>query len=162
MELRAHHARVKLRLLSLIGFVFAGGGIWMISTEPVWSENWWAGLGGVGLFVPALLILLQRSCDPRPALLVTAAGLHDSRTMDDLVPWSAIASIREKFVYGQHVLTLDLSQPDSTFVRSPMKRLVNLLNRPFGFGDVYINLFGLDVASQDVRIAIERYKAIQG
>src|SRR5688572_15271523 len=150
MEFRAHHSRLKLRLLSLIGLVFAGVGIWAVSSEPIWSEHWWAGLGGIALGVPASLILLRRSLDSSPALVVNATGLCDSRTMDNMVPWSAIASIRERFVYGQHILALDLTQSGNNFVRSPMKRLVNFLNRPFGFGDIYINLFGIDVTSHDV------------
>jgi hypothetical protein len=158
MELSASHASGKLRLLGLMGLLFVGLGVWIIGSEPAYSFDWWTGgVGGVVFFGVVSGLLLKRSFESVAALIVNQNGIFDRRVVDAMIPWTAIESAAERHFFGQHFVALYLSRPRQDFIRSPMKTMLALLNRPFGFGDINISFQALDISADSVRSAISHY-----
>ncbi len=94
-------------------------------------------------------------------MVVDLNGFFDSRAMDCAIPWNAIKSISEGRLIGAHYFSLRLTQPAADFIKSPTKRMLGLVNKPFIGGDVFVPLQLLDTDIRDIRAAIGHYKTLE-
>jgi uncharacterized protein YjbI with pentapeptide repeats len=94
--------------------------------------------------------------DPRPVVILDAAGVHDRRLTDAPVSWSDLRSLGPMQMNGQDMLALEVERPQryglSRYPLFAVNRLsARLLRRP----ELVIRLTGLDADMQGVIDAIQ-------
>ncbi|MBX3594947.1 STM3941 family protein [Sphingomonas sp.] len=149
-------------LLAVVAGVAALGG-WLALDRVEGSQGgvadpatWLHAMGWLILLCAGagLAVIVRQMLRTGPVVEVDARGIRWSRWSDEVIPWAAITRIEPQVMGRQLFLCLWLDQPDRYPCRSLLGRLA-WANRRMGFGDIALNMQGLDRSFDDLLAAVE-------
>jgi hypothetical protein len=133
---------------------FAGGGIFLILLKGPQLVLWL----GVAFFGLGSLVFLWQLLDPRPRLVINSQGVYDRTNGAGWIDWSDIRAAWVASVMGHDFLCLEVLDPEKYLGRmSRWRRLVGRINRGAGFTELYLNLSGVAVRTDQVLRGIEEH-----
>lgn len=153
----ARYSKPKLILYGVGALAFVGAGALLVTRPAATLGMRWFGLLAVLFFGVCAIAVARRLFDSGHVLLINEAGLFDRRATDRMVPWPAVADIREARVRNQRFYALELSQPLRQFVDDRYKRMLLGLNRPWVRNGIFVNASGLSASHEEIGIAMRRY-----
>jgi hypothetical protein len=147
------YARGKLAGCALGGFAFVALCVWLI----------WSGIAAHGSFKQAIMAVgvvffgavglyaIRQMFIRDPAVVISLAGIMDSRISESIIPWPAILDIDIREVHRQKFLLLQLDPAfKKTMKQTRTASIGNSLNAAIGYQGVALNVAGLEVHVDEV------------
>jgi hypothetical protein len=141
-----------LLLAGCMAFVLLGAWTAGLFGSPPKPGREWIGWLSIALFGLGGLAIGWRLFDRDDQIRIDAKGFYWKRWSGNLIPWSAIADVREARVSGQTLLCLLLEDPHRFASTTLMGRLSGT-NKAMGFGDVTVTASGTDKSYAQLRNA---------
>lgn len=148
--------RIVLLLFASVGFVALG--LWLAGAfgpSPKPGREWLGWLCAL-FFALAPFKLVPRLSDRSDQMVIDRNGIFWRQWSETTIPWSAVRSVSQRSVKGQHFVCLHLKDA-SMFPRAGAGAWLAGLNRGLKFGDVALNVTGTDRSFADLVAAIERF-----
>lgn len=160
--LRAAYSKPKLVLYTVGSVAFVCIGLWILRDPNPSGKALFSAWIGIVFFGPGSILFARRLFHQGEVLRIDSAGVFDSRTMNQPVPWAAVRSITERRVKRQVFFNLQLTRPAEEFVVSRVTRAFLPLNRFLGSERDTITLAAnaLTVSSDELRAALATYHRI--
>jgi hypothetical protein len=121
MVLAVRHSRWQLSAVVAL----SGGLAYLCVLGVDASDNWFSRIFSavlIPLFAYPGLLAVRRFFDTADILRIDATGLYDKRVVDRVVPWHAVAFVRETKIGYQRFFFVMLDEPVEHFVDSPFRR----------------------------------------
>lgn len=114
----------------------------------------WLTLTFFGFVAVSLFPLLLKTTEQ---LNLSAAGLRWNEWSDDLIPWSEVSQVSTWSSYGQRAIVIHLKNRDR-FPGRGLRALLNVLNRKFSGGDLFISMNSTNRTFDETLSAVEFFR----
>ena len=153
-------ARDKVLLLAIGAFVFAALCGFLIHTEAATHGSFKeaALYAGIPFFALCGVIGLRYAGDKGEVVVISPAGIKDTRIASDTIPWHAVRSISVKAIRGQRFIMLDVDPAfEQTMTLTRMAAWTKPMNEAIGFKGLAVNPGGLDGSLDQLIAAMEKF-----
>lgn len=148
--------RLFLLLLASLAFVLLGLWVAGVFGPPPKPGREWLGWLCALFFGLAPFRLVPRLSDRSDQMVIDRNGIFWRQWSEMTIPWSAVRSVSQRSVKGQHFVCVHLKDA-SMFPRAGAGAWLAGFNRRLNFGDVALTVTGTDRSFAELAAAIERF-----